>query len=132
MNLSLGAVGWPMVILAAIGLWRIFADRTFGRLDWMLAGWAVAWVAFLAVGLAPVNPQFARYAVEFIARVDYATYPGGGDPRRPRGGVGLASRAARQGRRGRSPARFARSGSPCVDGLADVIPLQCSGSTPVC
>jgi len=64
-----------MVILAVVGLWRIYADRTFGGLDWMLGGWAVAWVAFLAVGLAPVNAQFARYAVEFIARVDYAVYP---------------------------------------------------------
>jgi hypothetical protein len=69
-------VGWPIVVLAGVGLWRIAADRSLDRLTLTLAGWAGAYVVFAALGtLSPVNARYERYAAEFISRVDFATYP---------------------------------------------------------
>jgi hypothetical protein len=76
--LRLGArdVGWPILLLAAVGLWRLWADRARDRLTLTLAGWAVAYLAFTAAGtLSPVDVRYERYALEFISRVDFATYP---------------------------------------------------------
>ncbi len=69
-------VGWPILVLAAIGLWRLLADRARDRLTLTLAAWGVAYVVFVAVGtLSPVNTRYERYAAEFISRVDFAIYP---------------------------------------------------------
>jgi hypothetical protein len=69
-------VGWPMLVLAAIGLWRLLADRARDRLTLTLAAWGVAYIVFVAVGtLSPVNTRYERYAAEFISRVDFAIYP---------------------------------------------------------
>jgi hypothetical protein len=69
-------LGWPIVVLAGVGLWRLAADRSRDRLTLTLAGWAAAYVVFAALGtLSPVNARYERYAAEFISRVDFATYP---------------------------------------------------------
>jgi hypothetical protein len=69
-------VGWPILVLAALGLWRLLADRARDRLTLTLAAWGVAYIVFVAVGtLSPVNTRYERYAAEFISRVDFAIYP---------------------------------------------------------
>ncbi len=69
-------VGWPLLVLAAVGLWRLLRDRARDRLTLTLAAWAVAYAVFVAVGtLSPVNTRYERYAAEFISRVDFAIYP---------------------------------------------------------
>lgn len=69
-------VGWPLLLLAAVGLWRLLADRARDRLTLTLAAWGVAYVVFIAVGtLSPVNTRYERYAAEFVSRTDFAIYP---------------------------------------------------------
>ncbi len=69
-------VGWPILILAAVGIWRVWAERSRDRLTWAICGWAAAWIAFLVVSvMAPVDVGYERYAAEFIGRVDLSTYP---------------------------------------------------------
>ena len=73
-GVGLQAVGWPIVLLSAIGAWRVLAGRD--RLTLTLIAWFATCAAFLAFGvLAPVEDRFYRYTVEFIGRIFYATWP---------------------------------------------------------
>jgi hypothetical protein len=75
-RLAVTDIGWPILLLAAVGLWRLLADRARDRLALTLAGWAVAYVVFAAAGtFSRVDTRYERYALEFISRVDFATYP---------------------------------------------------------
>jgi hypothetical protein len=68
--------GWPVLLLAAVGAWRVAVAGPFDRLRLVLGGWGVAFVVFFLVGaLAPVDPGNVRYAAEFVNRVVLATYP---------------------------------------------------------
>jgi hypothetical protein len=69
-------VGWPMVALAAVGVWRLVVDRARDRLAAAIVGWAFTYVVFTAAGAwSPVNARYERYALEFISRVNLAVYP---------------------------------------------------------
>jgi hypothetical protein len=74
--LTVSGVGWPILLLAALGLWRVWISGLHDRLAIVLAAWGVAYVGYLGVGiLLPVGQQFERYAAEFVGRVNLASYP---------------------------------------------------------
>jgi hypothetical protein len=77
LSLGLNDLGWPMLVLAAIGLWRLVASADWrDRLGLAVVAWGAAYLLFLAFGvLAPVSGSYERYAAEFIGRVDLAVYP---------------------------------------------------------
>ena len=63
------ALSWPIVLLAFVGGWRVFAHTPADRLTWTVVAWVL--VAALFCGLSIVLPgQFGhqRQAWEFIAR----------------------------------------------------------------
>ena len=69
-------VGWPIVILALVGAWRVWVDRSRDRLTCAICAWGAAYLAFLAESvMAPVDVGYERYAAEFMGRVDLSTYP---------------------------------------------------------
>jgi hypothetical protein len=68
-------VGWPILILAVAGGWRLWAEGVHDRAAFVVAAWGVAYLAFLGVALMRVDAQYQRYAAEFVARVTLATYP---------------------------------------------------------
>ena len=70
------ATGFPILLLAAAGAWRLATTRRREPLGLALTGWGAAAVLFVAVSiLQPVEPRFYRYVVEFIGRVYYGTWP---------------------------------------------------------
>lgn len=74
--LIVDAVGWPILLLAVVGAWRLWADGARDRLVMILLAWGVAFVIFFAIGTVPaVERPFQRYAAEFVGRVVHATYP---------------------------------------------------------
>lgn len=75
MNLTGQAIGWPVLLLAAAGAWRFIATGTRDRLACAVIAWAVAYAAFLGVGLMRVDAQYQRYSFEFVGRVAFATCP---------------------------------------------------------
>jgi hypothetical protein len=76
MGLAGDALGWPILVLGFLGLWRVRVERATGRLTWALAGWAAACGAFLMFGIAaPGGVGHQRQAMEFIARAAYAGSP---------------------------------------------------------
>ncbi len=75
-SLSSRAVGWPIFVLAVLGMWRLWARGARDRLGLMLLAWGVTWLAFVAVVMvAPVDERFQRYAIEFLDRVNYTLAP---------------------------------------------------------
>jgi hypothetical protein len=75
-RLTIGALGWPITLLMFAGAWRLLRDGIRDRLSFAALGWTVAWGAFTAFGvLAPVEPRFWRYTVEFLDRVNYFACP---------------------------------------------------------
>jgi hypothetical protein len=72
---SVGDLGWPILVLAGVGAWRVWT-RGRDRLAFALAAWGVTYVLlFLAGSLAPASRDFERYAVEFLSRLDHAIAP---------------------------------------------------------
>jgi hypothetical protein len=70
------ALGWPIVALSLLGLWRVLAERSGDRLVWAIAAWAAASAAFFVVGIvAPGGVGHQRQAMEFIARAVFAGSP---------------------------------------------------------
>jgi hypothetical protein len=69
------AVGWPILLLAALGLGRLWSERLRDRLMFLVAAWGISYVAFLGVAVMRVDAPFQRYAAEFFGRVLLATYP---------------------------------------------------------
>lgn len=70
------ALGWPIVALALVGLWRVTADREGDRLVWAIAAWALAGGVFVVAGIVlPGGVGHQRQAIEFIARAAYAASP---------------------------------------------------------
>jgi hypothetical protein len=71
-----GSIGWPILLLAGIGAWRLRTEHLRDRLVLVIAASLFACVAFYAQNLLTrVDVRFERYAAEFLARVDDATYP---------------------------------------------------------
>ena len=75
MTLIAESIGWPLLLLAAIGLWATWQVPARDRLDLALVAWGITFAVFIAVALARVEVEFERYSVEFVGRVAYATYP---------------------------------------------------------
>ena len=74
--LAVRALGWPILILSGLGLWRLRKDGARDRLTLGLSGLGAACLAFaLFRVVAPVDRPFQRYADEFIDRVNYAAIP---------------------------------------------------------
>jgi hypothetical protein len=76
LGLSADAIGWPVIVLGLVGVWRLLAERPAGSLVLALLGWFAAWLAFLAFGIvAPGGVGHERQAFEFIARAVHASSP---------------------------------------------------------
>jgi hypothetical protein len=72
-SLAVRAMGWPILILAGVGLWRLRGLTTPDRLTLALAALAAMYALFVGVRvLGPIDVRFQRYADEFIDRVNYA------------------------------------------------------------
>jgi hypothetical protein len=69
------SLGWPVLLMAVAGLWRVSRQPSRDALVLALWAWGVAFVVFLGVGLMPVEAQFERYSLEFVSRVAYAACP---------------------------------------------------------
>jgi hypothetical protein len=68
-------LGWPILLLAMAGAWRVWA-RGRDRLVFALGAFGVTYaVLFLVGSLAPASRDFERYAVEFLSRLDHAISP---------------------------------------------------------
>lgn len=69
-------LGWPILVLALVGLWRLPAGAGRDRLGLVLAGWGLTCAAFTAAAvLGPGNVRYQQDAWEFIGRVQHATAP---------------------------------------------------------
>jgi hypothetical protein len=75
LHLVTESLGWPILLMAGAGVWRVSRQRSRDPLVLALCAWGVAFVVFLGVGLMPVEPQFERYSLEFVSRVAYAACP---------------------------------------------------------
>lgn len=76
LQLGVRAAGWPLVILAFFGAWRVTVDGWRRRLTLTVMAWLATYVGFVGFSVwTPVEPQFQRYADEFVDRVNYATLP---------------------------------------------------------
>lgn len=73
--LTVQAVGWPILALALVGVWRAWVDG-LDRVLLVAVGLAIAYAVFVAVAvLTPVDPENQRFAGQFVGRVVYATCP---------------------------------------------------------
>jgi len=94
-------IGWPIVLLALVGVWRFAVDDGFlvasafrrkddgalvasafrrkdgthDRASLAVLAWTVAGAVFFAVAVMRVDAPFQRYAAEFFGRVLLATFP---------------------------------------------------------
>jgi nitrate reductase NapE component len=68
-------IGWPIVLLAVVGIWRSIIDGARDRASLAVIAWAIACALFLGVAVMRVDAPFQRYAAEFFGRVVLATYP---------------------------------------------------------
>jgi hypothetical protein len=75
LGLVVQSIGWPILVLALAGAWRLWTQRARDPLRLALAAWAVTFVVFFGVGVMRVGPEFERYSLEFVGRVAHATYP---------------------------------------------------------
>lgn len=70
------ALGWPLLLLAALGAWRTWREGARDRLTAAVVAWGALYAGLFVAGLfTRVDAQFERYSVEFMGRVDLATYP---------------------------------------------------------
>jgi 4-amino-4-deoxy-L-arabinose transferase-like glycosyltransferase len=95
---AVGMIGWPILVLSIVGVWRSVVDRSYDRATLALIAWTVACVVFLAVAVIRVDAPFQRYAAEFFGRVLLATFPAA---------VLLAARATGWARKQGVPIRLA-------------------------
>jgi hypothetical protein len=76
LTMTAAAIGWPILILAALGAWRAWKEAARDRLLVVIGGWVLAYVAFVVLGIAsPVDAANQRFSAEFIGRVAYTTCP---------------------------------------------------------
>ncbi|HJR58831.1 MAG TPA: hypothetical protein VJ813_05530 [Vicinamibacterales bacterium] len=75
-RLTVAAVGWPIFLLAAVGVVPLWRRGFRDRLTLATGALMLTYAVFVAsVVLTPVERSFQRYAAEFISRVTLATYP---------------------------------------------------------
>jgi hypothetical protein len=75
MRLTGESVGWPILLLALVGCWRVRREDIRNPLGLALVAWGIAFVVFLGVALMRVDVEYERYSLEFVGRVVYATSP---------------------------------------------------------
>jgi hypothetical protein len=70
------SVGWPILLLAVVGVWRLHVSAAPDRMRFALDAWALVAAAFILFGIvAPGGVGHQRQALEFIARAAYAGAP---------------------------------------------------------
>jgi len=111
MTFAVGMIGWPIVILALVGIWRTIVDGMRDRASLAVLAWAVACTVFLAVAVMRVDAPFQRYAAEFFGRVLLATCPAA---------VMLAARGASWGWSAGTSTRIASAGLMLCSGVLAV------------
>jgi hypothetical protein len=110
---SVSSVGWPIVLLALVGAWRLVSEGGRGRLDLVVIAWVGVWLGFVTASvLSPGNKAYQQDAYEFIGRVVHATLPAA---------VLLASRGAAWGWRA---GQLARAGSFLLLAWAVVVGIR--------
>jgi hypothetical protein len=77
---TMANVGWPILVLALAGIWRVWRDRSPGRgpdpLALALAAMGLTCFLFLALAvLTAIDRRYQQDAWEFIGRVELLTYP---------------------------------------------------------
>ncbi|MBE3133001.1 MAG: hypothetical protein IMZ55_05985, partial [Acidobacteria bacterium] len=71
-----GNIGWPILLFALVGAWRLWAGGVRDRLVLVVVAWGVACLGFAMLSvLTPVEMRFQQDAWEFLGRVEHATYP---------------------------------------------------------
>jgi hypothetical protein len=96
---TVSSIGWPILLLAAVGAWRWWIDGGRTRLDLVVASWLIVWAGFMVASVvAPGNQKYQQDAYEFIGRLAHATLPAA---------VLLAARGAAWGWRAGAAARAA-------------------------
>ena len=76
LQLTRREIGWPILLLAAVGSWRVWVRGVRDRLAFVVMALALTYVVFLlASTLSRVDAPFVRYAAEFVGRVVLATFP---------------------------------------------------------
>ena len=69
-------LGWPLIILAAVGVWRLRAEGANDRLTLAAAAWGLVCLLFVALSVVTaVDRTYQQDAWEFIGRVELLTYP---------------------------------------------------------
>ena len=75
-QLTAAEIGWPVLLLAAVGSWRMWRRREHDRLTFVVVALGFTYLTFLlASTLSRVDAPFERYAAEFVGRVVLATFP---------------------------------------------------------
>jgi uncharacterized membrane protein YfcA len=70
------SLGWPIIILALVGAWRLWRRHIVDRLVLAIVAWGLAFSGFVAWSAArSVEPRYVQDAWEFIGRVELATSP---------------------------------------------------------
>jgi hypothetical protein len=73
---TVSSLGWPILLLALVGIWRLTLEGARDRLGLAISGWGVVCLAFVAFSaLAPGSRTYQQDAFEFISRVEHATMP---------------------------------------------------------
>ncbi len=73
---TLGNAGWPILVLAFLGAWRLCMDGNRDRLLLAVAAWTVVGTALVATSvLTAVDARYQQDAWEFIGRVEHTTSP---------------------------------------------------------
>jgi hypothetical protein len=73
---TVGNLGWPIFLLALVGLWRLVVEGGRDRLGLAIGAWGLVCVAFVAFSVvSPGSGTYQQDALEFIGRVEHATLP---------------------------------------------------------
>jgi hypothetical protein len=72
--LTVQSTGWPILILAGVGAWRVWIRGAPDRLVFSVIAWTLTYFIFLAVAVMRVDMQYQRYSYEFVGRLTFATY----------------------------------------------------------
>jgi hypothetical protein len=69
-------LGWPIFLLALVGLWRLVAEGGRDRLGLAIGAWGFVCLAFVAFSVvSPGSRTYQQDALEFIGRVEHAAMP---------------------------------------------------------
>lgn len=69
-------VGWPVLLLAIVGGWRLKVEGARDRLGLVICAWGAVCLAFVAFSVLSAGDRtYQQDASEFIGRVEHATMP---------------------------------------------------------